>query len=232
MFVTGGYPLIKPNCGLVGSPAPLLDFDWPHAQPLLAIYQSLVQPHIEYCSQLYMPVSGNGLNEIENLQRHFTSRIPSTHSMDYWTRLSHLQMLSQQRRMERYRIIYVWKVLEGLVPNCGLESETKLRLGRTCSIPTLTNTGKIRTLRENSFQVHGPKLYNSLPIRIRNITKCSVNDFKTLLDRVLSQVPDEPNISGTQYTPRACDLFTGKPSNSVIDQIRGIEFRKNRNAGT
>ena len=202
----------------------------PHILKLL--WKTIVQPNIDYCSQLYMPVSGNGLNELENLQRHFTSRIPSTHSMDYWTRLSHLQMLSQQRRMERYRIIYVWKVLEGLVPNCGLESETKLRLGRTCSIPTLTNTGKIRTLRENSFQVHGPKLYNSLPIQIRNITKCSVNDFKTLLDRVLSQVPDEPNISGTQYTPRACDLFTGKPSNSVIDQIRGIEFRKNRNAGT
>ena len=91
----------------------------PHILKLL--WKSLVQPHVDYCSQLYMPVSGNGLNELENVQRHFTSRIPSTHSMDYWTRLSHLQMLSQQRRMERYRIIYVWKVLEGLVPNCGLE---------------------------------------------------------------------------------------------------------------
>ena len=200
----------------------------PHILKLL--WKSLVQPNIDYCSQLYMPVSGNGLNELENLQRHFTSRIPSTHSMDYWTRLTHLQMLSQQRRMERYRIIYVWKVLEGLVPNCGLEAESNTRLGRLCSIPTLTNTGKFRTLRENSFQVHGPKLFNSLPIKIRSITKCSVNDFKTLLDKVLSQVPDEPNISGIQYTPRACDLFTGRPSNSILDQIRGVEFKKNRKA--
>ena len=184
------------NCGWI-----LLTFVCRKPHILKLLWKSLVQPNIDYCSQLYMSVSGNGLNELENLQRHFTSRIPSTHSMDYWT-------------------------------NCGLEAELNTRLGRLCSIPTLTNTGKFRTLRENSFQVHGPKLFNSLPIKIRTITKCSVNDFKTLLDKVLSQVPDEPNISGIQYTPRACDLFTGRPSNSILDQIRGVEFKKNRKAGT
>ena len=181
-----------------------------------------------------MPVNGNKLNELENLQRHFTSRIPSISSLDYWTRLGILQMSSQQRRLERYRIIYTWKVLEGLVPNCGLEAENKTRLGRICTIPALANTGssKIGTLRENSFQVHGPKLFNSLPIQVRNISKCNVDEFKVQLDKVLEKVPDEPNISGGQYTPRACDQFTGRPSNSIIDQIRGIEFKKNRQAGT
>ena len=79
--------------------------------------------------------------------------------------------------------------------------------------------------------MHGPKLFNSLPILIRNITKCSVEEFKLQLDQVLSRVPDESNITGGQYTPRACDQFTGKPSNSINDQIRGIEFKKMRNAG-
>merc|ERR1712129_265346 len=68
--------------------------------------KSLVQPNIDYCSQLYMPVNGNKLNQLESLQRQFTNRIPSANSMDYWARLSHLQMLSQQRRLERYWIIY------------------------------------------------------------------------------------------------------------------------------
>ena len=97
-----------------------------------------------------MPVTGNAMNELENLQRHFTNRIPSAKSMNYWwTRLSHLQMLSQQRRLERYRVIYTWKVIEGLVPNCGLEADMKPRLERTCSIPALTNKGstKVITLR-------------------------------------------------------------------------------------
>ena len=99
----------------------------------------------------------------------------------------------------------------------------KPRLGRICAVPTLnTGSSRIRTLRDNSFQVHGLKLFNSLPILVRNITKCSVEEFKLQLDKVLSRVPDEPNIIGDQYTPRACDQFTGKPSNSIIDQIRGI----------
>ena len=116
---------------------------------LKLLWKQLVQPNIDYCSQLYMPVTGNAMNELENLQRHFTNRIPSAKSMNYWTRLSHLQMLSQQRRLERYRVIYTWKVIEGLVPNCGLEADMKPRLERTCSIPALTNKGstKVRTLR-------------------------------------------------------------------------------------
>ena len=40
--------------------------------------------------------------------------------MNYWTRLKTLKINSQQRRFKRYRIIYIWKVLEGLAPNQGV----------------------------------------------------------------------------------------------------------------
>ena len=190
------------------------------------LWKQLVQPHIDYCSQLYMPVNGGKLADIENLQRNFTTRIPSVRHLDYWARLKELKLISQQRRLERYRIIYVWKVLEGMVPNCGIESEDKGRLGRSCILPNLKKNSsvKIQTLRENSFQVHGPKLFNCLPPQLRNLTKCSVIDFKTKLDLVLEMVPDEPNVTGCEYTPRACDQFNGNPSNSIIDQIRSITF--------
>ena len=35
---------------------------------------------------------------------------------DYWTRLKTLCLYSQERCRERYRIVYIWKVLENLVP--------------------------------------------------------------------------------------------------------------------
>ena len=114
----------------------------PHIMKIL--WKQLVQPHIDYCSQLYMPVDGRRLGDLENLQRHFTSRIPSVSSMDYWKRLSQLQMLSQQRRLERYHIIYVWKVIEGLVPNCGILAESKPRLGRMCNVPHLVKNSSSR----------------------------------------------------------------------------------------
>ena len=45
-------------------------------------------------------------------------------------RLKQLKMLSQERRMERYRALYVWKILEGISPNCGLEETSSVRRGR------------------------------------------------------------------------------------------------------
>ena len=131
-------------------------FRQPHIMKIL--WKQLVQPHIDYCSQLYMSVDGRRLVDLENLQRHFTSRIPSVSSVDYWKRLSQLQILSQQGRLERYRIINVWKLMEGLVPNCGKMAESKPRLGM-CNVPHLVknSSSRIKTLRENSFHIHGPR---------------------------------------------------------------------------
>ena len=91
-------------------------------------------------------------------------------------------MNSEERRLERYRIIYTWKVLEGLVPNCGIEAvndkspEETDRLGRRCKIP---NTKKYRkSQREQSFQLGGPRLFNSLPQTVRNVTRCSVEEVR------------------------------------------------------
>jgi hypothetical protein len=98
--------------------------------------------------------------------------------------------------------------------------------GRMCQIPELKKKApaSIKKLRENSFQVQGPKLFNSLPIKIRNLRNCSVDQFKAELDMMLEKIPDEPNVTGSNYTPSACDLYTGKPSNSIVDQIRSVNF--------
>ena len=37
--------------------------------------------------------------------------------MNYWQTLHELKIYSLERRHERYGIIYMWKILEGLVPN-------------------------------------------------------------------------------------------------------------------
>ena len=74
------------------------------------MWKSLVQPHIDYCSQLWMPIKSGEMEKIENLQRQFTKRIPEVRQLSYWERLNKLKMLSQERRMERYRVIYTWKI--------------------------------------------------------------------------------------------------------------------------
>ena len=190
---------------------------------LKLLFKTLLQPHIDYCSQLYFPSKQTDMEKIENLQKNYFNRIPEVKHLNYWEKLKFLKMNSQERRMERYRILYVWKILEKKALNCGLESLEHERRGRICKIPPLNlNSRKsIQSLRESSFQVHGPKLFNKLPKQIRNIRNCSVDDFKARLDQFLEKIPDEPKVS--KLTPRASNQVTARASNSLLDQIKTAE---------
>ena len=168
------------------------------------MFNSLVQPHLDYCSQLWMPQEGKNMELVEKVLRDFTRRIPELRGLNYHERLGRLQMNSQQRRLERYQMLYSWKVLEGLVPNPGVSwSAPDTRRGRVCEVPHLRGAPAVRTLRRQSFQMSGPLLWNCLPRNVRNKSKCSQEDFKELLDRFLTCVPDEPRADGC--TPGACN---------------------------
>ena len=98
---------------------------------------------------------------------------------------------SLEPRRERYIIIYVLMILEGLVPNifppiCTKESD---RRGRTC-ITSHINVGRLGTLGYNSFRWRDIRLFNQLPLFLRNATVCSVHSFKKIF--CLSTVPDFP----------------------------------------
>ena len=180
------------------------------------LWKTLVQCHIDYCSQLYMPGSSQGRQDIEKLFYNFSSKIPSIREENYWERLKILKMYSQERRMERYRIIYMWKIQEGLVPNCGVEiAPENTRLGRKVKIPCLQKNGRhaVQTMRENSFQINGARLFNSLPKKIREIRKYQ-DEFKIALDEYLSTVPDQPRIGS--LVPTATDRLSGRQSNSLL----------------
>ena len=85
------------------------------------MWKSVVQGHIDYASQLYQPLQLGNLARIEGLQKLLTKKIPEVKNMSPWQRLKFFKLNSQQRRFEHYRIIYVWKIIQGLVPNPGLE---------------------------------------------------------------------------------------------------------------
>ena len=184
---------------------------------LKPLWKRLVQQHIDYCSPLWFsPEDGKSLHNIENLQRRFTPKISALADMNYWQRLKSLNIYSQERRLERYRIIYTWKAIENHIPNCGLNTHYSDRRGRSVIIkPIITSCPmRIRSIREGSFFINGPKLFNSLP-SVRNLTNCSVSTFKSKLDEYLSFVPDEPHCDNLK--PSSINQMTGRFSNSIID---------------
>ena len=85
------------------------------------MFNILILPHINYCSQVWTSQEGPKLDKIEKLLKTFTSKKPLAKLLPYWERSKCLRMNSEQRRLERYKIIYIWKILQGLVPNCGVQ---------------------------------------------------------------------------------------------------------------
>ena len=78
-------------------------------------------------------------------------------------------------------------------PNCGVElAPENKRSGRKCKIPSLIPNGRraIQTLRKNSFQINGARLFNCLPKKLREIQR-DQDFFKSELDKFLETVPDE-----------------------------------------
>ena len=129
-------------------------------------------------------------------------------------------MNSQQRRLERYRVIYIWKILEKQVQNPGVEESISENKGRLVRIPPVKtkSSARVKPLREATLQVHGGQLFNLLSKHLRNLTKCLLEVFKDKLYNFLSTIPDEPKIG--QLTPDCCNPTTAAPSNSLVDQIR------------
>ena len=107
----------------------------------------------------------------------------------YSDRLSLLRLYSLQRRRERYCIIYVWKIIEDLVPNLSkpIVCTHSERRGRYCVVSHV-NIGRSSTL--------AIRLFNSLPKFIRCTTSCSVYGFKHTLDCYLMNIVDHPCVPG------------------------------------
>ena len=150
------------------------------------------------------------------IQRSFVRKIRGMRDKNYWQQLTDLGLYSLERRRERYMAIYTWKILEGIVPNMGSDSDIlpnqNPRRGRLCKIPqVLPNApSRIKTLRTESFVIKGPRIFNSLPQEIRSFTGGTVDAFKSRLDAYLKTVPDEPLIPGYIAARRV-------ESNSLID---------------
>ena len=145
-----------------------------------------------------------------------------------------LNLSSIQRRHERYKIIYVYKIKEGLVPNLpndpmhphksySLVFKFNRRHGIRCEIPNpilYHNPGLIP--RSSSFSLTASNLWNCLPRCINSITNVPVSTFKLHLDKFLKLIPDEPRASSNGlYT----DTNTGRLSNSIwhMSQITSIK---------
>ena len=185
--------------------------------PMSTLFKSLVVPKMEYCCQLWAPWQQGLIRKLESVQRSFTAQIEEVRDLKYFQRLKCLRMYSLERRRDRYILIYMWKIIQGMAPNLLDKdkigwSDDNARIGRYCVLLPLNNRAPkyIQSLRENSFSVHGPKLFNVMSAELRNF-EGSLPSFKSKLDNFLSKIDDKP------FDPTEPQLAE---SNCLIEQIR------------
>ena len=190
------------------------------------LWVSLIRPIIDYCSPLWSPHPTNygNIDRLESVLRNFSSKVEGIKSLKYASRLKALKLQSIQRRHERYKIIYIYKIKEGIVPNLpnsptdsltnySLIFSSSSRNGTRCSIPNPRlhyNPAMIQ--RQSSFAQTASDLWNSIPPCLSSISQLPVVKFKTHLDKFLAQLPDEPRISAPEIY---IDINTGRKSNSL-----------------
>ena len=192
--------------------------------PMLTLWKTQIMCHLDYCSQLWSPSKTGSIQSLELLQKAFFNRINGMQSLNYWDQLSRLKSFSLERRRERYQIIYIWRMIEGQVPNfvcTPVETYMNSRRGRLCKVPAVSTSAPstVQTIRLSSLPFRGPRLFNCLPKILRSLTKCDTPTFKRELDKFLATVPDQPLIPGlTKYRK--------VESNSLVDWINSPYLRE------
>ena len=72
------------------------------------------------------------------MQRAFSARIDTVQHLHFWERLKKLGLMSLQRRRERFIVLHMWKICNGIAPNeLNIRFEYHPRMGRTAKVPPL-----------------------------------------------------------------------------------------------
>ena len=133
---------------------------------MLTLLKQLIIPTVEYCCPVWSPTDVANITKLEKIQRSFTKRIFGLGKVHYWDRLAQLRIFSLQRRRERYMILYLWKIIQGLVPDIGLtyapsNNNNVIKLHK----PLLRGPAHAKKLMEGGLLHLGVRLYNALPRR-------------------------------------------------------------------
>ena len=169
---------------------------------MLPLLKSVLRPQVEYGCQIWSPTSTGQINQLESIQRKFTSKFARFRVFDetlgfticnttYEERLRQLKITSLQRRRERYMILYMHKIKLHLVPNPGFDY-----VYRRCQKFSFKPKEYKKPGRTSFFNM-GPRLFNSIPPDLRELddvvqpTSLDLDKFKKKLDKVLSVIIDD-----------------------------------------
>ena len=125
--------------------------------------------------------------------------------------------INQSNHRERYQIIYIRSIIEGLIPNFdydnrkdGIQCYRNQRMGRKCHLKPVNI--KHKNIWQDCLSEERPRLFNLLQKTLCNTSNYTKEAFKKQLDHFLSSLAEKPLLLKYFYLRRA-------DSNSSVKEV-------------
>ena len=147
----------------------------------LKLANALVFSHMDYCNSLFVNLPKKTLAPFQRIQNLTAKIILNWSKYDSATKaLAELHILPVYVRSEFKILVLVFKCLHGLAP-VYLTDLLKVHTSNRCTRSSKINNlhvpfTKFTTFADRSFSIAGPRLWNSLPQNVKDIT--NLTSFK------------------------------------------------------
>ena len=111
-------------------------------------------------------------------------------------------------------LIYLWKISQGLVQGYSIQFTSTLGRRGSTAIPcgiVKNSSAQVKKARASSIGVRGARIFNMVPLELRNMNGENVETFKKNLDTVLLNVLDLPTVSGLGRAAETSSLLHQSP---------------------
>ena len=149
------------------------------------LFTSMVRPHLEYAAPVWNPYKQRYINDIEDVQRRASKKIPGLRDLSYPDRLSALKLPTLRYRRYRGDMIEMWKLTHNkydceVIGNL-VELQASHSRGHQFNI-AIPSSHKNLNCRIFSFKHRVREQWNNLPAEV--VSANTINSFKNRLDKI------------------------------------------------
>ena len=189
---------------------------------MIAIYKALIRPHLEYCVQLWNPVTAHGswgtVLELESVQRRFTRLVEEVGTLPYSCRLEILNLKTLAERQIRGDLIDAFKVINGLTDyGSDLFRTSRSGLNLVSSNRCIKSVTKVKNLQCSFLPERVIPYWNKLPTEVKNCL--TVLSFKILLEGFKKDMISKFIVN---------DFHFWNVSSEVLARIEGTSYASNK----
>ena len=83
-------------------------------EKIMALYKSLVRPHLEYCVQIWSPYLIKDIKLVEGVQRRATKLVQGIGAWKYDVRLQYLGLSRLDKRRAKSDLVETFKIINGV----------------------------------------------------------------------------------------------------------------------